>query len=150
MTLKGRFKIMLKILIVDDSGGWRNFHKEAIEKIFDKEEIIIKTAESARSGYNEILFAAKEPFDLIVTDLQMESDFSPMIAGEWLVRQIQNFTQYKNSKILIVSAMYNIDMTAELLGVESLSKRLLLSGSGLPFKLKLEEMGYNISNKEKE
>lgn len=133
---------MLRILIVDDSSGWRRYHYETIEKIFENEEIIIKTADSASKGYDEIMFSTKEPYDLIITDLQMESDFAPMIAGEWLVRQIQNFTQYKNSQILIVSGMYNIEMTAKLLGVEYLPKRLLVTGSEMVFKFKLEEMGY--------
>ena len=132
---------MLKILIVDDSSGWRSYHKETLENIFENAEISIDTAVSARDGYDKVLFSANEPYDLIVTDLQMESDFSPMIAGEWFVRQIQNFTQYKNTKILIVSCMYNIEMTADLLGVDFISKRMLVSGSEMPFKFKLEEMG---------
>lgn len=132
---------MLKILIVDDSSGWRSYHKETLENIFENAEISIDTAVSARDGYDKVLFSANEPYDLIVSDLQMESDFSPMIAGEWLVRQIQNFTQYKNTKILIVSGMYNIEMTADLLGVDFISKRMLVSGSEMPFKFKLEEMG---------
>lgn len=131
---------MLKILIVDDSSGWRSYHKETLENIFENVEISIDTAVSAREGYDKVLFSANEPYDLIVTDLQMESDFSPMIAGEWFVRQIQNFTQYKNTKILIVSGMYNIEMTADLLGVDFISKRMLVSGSEMPFKFKLEEM----------
>ena len=132
---------MLKILIVDDSSGWRLYHKDTLENIFENTEILTDTAVSARDGYDKVLFSANEPYDLIVTDLQMESDFSPMIAGEWLVRQIQNFTQYKNTKILIVSGMYNIEITADLLGVDFISKRMLVSGSEMPFKFKLEEMG---------
>lgn len=137
---------MLKILIVDDTLGWRNFNKEIIEKLF--EHCIIDLAESARDGYDKVLFADKNPYDLIITDLQMESDFAPMIAGEWLVKQILTFKTYKTSQILIISGMYNIEMTADLLGVECLSKRLLISGGELPMKLKLEEMGYNF-DKEK-
>lgn len=132
---------MLKILIVDDSDGWRIYHKDTLENIFQDDEVSIDTAVSARDGYDKILFSTKEPYDLIVTDLQMESDFSPVIAGEWLIKQIQNFTQYKNTKILIVSGMYNIEMTADLLGVDFISKRMLVSGSEMPFKYKLEEMG---------
>lgn len=133
---------MLKILIVDDSIGWRNFHKELLEKIFNEKDISIITADSARTGYDKILYTTKNPFDIIISDLQMESDFAPMIAGEWLVRQILNFSQYKTSQILLISGMYNIEMTADMLGVNCLSKRMLISGSELPLKLKLEEMGY--------
>ncbi len=134
---------MLKILIVDDNLGWINFNKSSIEDIFGS-EIEIDTANSAKEGYDKVLFATDKPYDLILTDLQMESDFSPMIAGEWFIRQVLTFPKYKSSQILIISAMYNIEMTADLLGVESLSKRLLISSDGLPLKLKLQEMGYEV------
>ena len=135
---------MLKILIVDDNLGWRNFNKEAIENIFGAENVDITLADSAKDGYDKLLYAEKSPFDLIMTDLQMESDFAPMIAGEWFVRQVKNFQKYKNAKIIIVSAMYNIEMTAELLNVDFISKRMLISGGELPLKLKLEEMGIEV------
>lgn len=135
---------MLKILIVDDSLGWRNFNKEALENIFGEKNVDITLADSAKDGYDKLLYAEKSPFDLIMTDLQMESDFAPMIAGEWFVRQVKNFQKYKNAKIIIVSAMYNIEMTAELLNVDFISKRMLISGGELPLKLKLEEMGIEV------
>ena len=135
---------MLKILIVDDNLGWRNFNKEALENIFGAENIDITLADSAKDGYDKLLYAEKNPFDLIITDLQMESDFAPMIAGEWFIRQVKNFPKYINTKIIIVSAMYNIEMTAELLNVDFISKRMLISGGELPFKLKLEEMGIEV------
>ena len=130
----------MKILIVDDSKGWRDFHKKALYELFGEDTEIV-TAESASDGYDKLLFHEKTPFDLIISDLQMESDFAPMSAGEWFVRQICNFSAYKNSKTVIISAMYNIEMTAELLGVDYVSKRTLISGI-LPFKLKMEEMGF--------
>ena len=129
-----------KVLVVDDSSGWRDFHKRALYELFG-EDIEIVTAESASDGYDKLMLHAKEPFDLIISDLQMESDFAPMSAGEWFVRQVKDFPQYKNSKIVIISASYNIEMTAELLGTDYISKRMLISGI-LPFKLKLEEMGF--------
>lgn len=134
---------MLKILIVDDNQGWRNFNKSSIEAIFG-DEAEITLAESARDGYDKVMFAGKEKFDLIISDLQMESDFAPVIAGEWFVRQVLTFPRYKTSEILLVSAMYNIEMISDMLGVDCLSKRLLISGSELPLQLKLEEMGYKI------
>ena len=134
--------MLTKVLIVDDSKGWRDFHKTAFYKLFG-EDIELVTAESASDGYDRLLFHAKEPFDLIISDLQMESDFAPLCAGEWFVQQIKNFPEYKNTKIIIVSGMYNIEMTAELLGVDFIPKRTLISGI-LPFKLKLEEFGFKI------
>jgi len=132
---------MIRILTVDDTKGWLQFNIAALKNIFGENEIEIDTADSAKDGYDKVLFNSKTPYDLIITDLQMESDFAPMIAGEWFIRQIQTFPSYLNTKILIVSAMYNIEMTAELLGVDFLSKRMLISGGELPLKLKLEEMG---------
>ena len=134
----------MKILTVDDSSGWRNFNKSALENIFDGQNAEIITAESAKDGYDKLLFAQNAPFDLIITDLQMESDFAPLTAGEWFVNQVKTFKNTLNTKILIVSAMYNIEMTAELLGVDFLSKRMLISGGELPLKLKLQEMGFDI------
>lgn len=55
---------MLKILIVDDNQGWRNFNKSSIEAIFG-DEAEITLAESARDGYDKVMFAGKEKFDLI-------------------------------------------------------------------------------------
>lgn len=130
----------MKVLVVDDSKGWRDFHKRALYDLFG-EDIEIVTAESGSDGYDKLLFHDKTPFDLIISDLQMESDFAPLTAGEWFVKQVQNFPAFKNSKIIIISAMYNIEMTAELLGVDYISKRTLIAGI-LPFKLKMEEMGF--------
>ncbi|MBQ2645630.1 response regulator [bacterium] len=135
---------MLKILVVDDNLGWRNFNKTSLIKIFENEEISITTADSAKDGYDKIIQSEANPFDLIITDLQMESDFAPMIAGEWFIRQVKTFPKYINTKILIISAMYNIEMTANLLNVDFLSKRLLISGGELPLKLKLQEMNFKL------
>lgn len=139
---------MIKILVVDDSTGWINFNKDALKKIFSEQKIEITTAESAKDGYDKLLFHSENPFDLILSDLQMESDFAPMCAGEWFIRQIKTFSKYFKTKILIVSAMYNIEMIADMLNVDFLSKRMLISGGELPLKLKLEEMGI-IKNKDK-
>lgn len=132
---------MLKILSVDDSPGWRNFNVEMLQKIFGIENTQITTAESAKDGYDKVLFYLQSPFDIILSDLQMESDFAPMCAGEWFIRQVQDLPKYFNTKILIVSGMYNIEMVADSLNVDFLSKRMLISGGELPLKLKLEEMG---------
>lgn len=131
---------MLKILIVDDSEGWRNFNKVTIQEIAGEDKVGITTAESASDGYTKLLLSAKEPYDLIISDLQMESDFLPMTAGEWFITQVKNFPEYKNTKIIIISGMYNIEMIADSLQVEFLSKRMLVSGE-LALKFKLEEMG---------
>ena len=61
------------------------------------------------------------PFDIVITDLQMETDFSPELAGEWLIKQVRNFDVYKNTPIVIVSATYNIAFVAQSLGAGYLS-----------------------------
>lgn len=132
---------MLKVLITDDSESWRNFNRDAVLAIFGKENVDVVLANSAIDGYDTLLQYDKKPFDLIISDLQMESDFAPMSAGEWFITQVKNTRSHFKSKILIVSGMYNIEYIADKLGVDFLSKRMLVAGGELPLKLKLEEMG---------
>jgi len=112
---------MKRILIVDDAPGWRKYHEDAVRQIF-KDEYEIITAASATEA-NDILYGySDEPFDIILTDMQMESDYLPLYAGEWLIEQIQNFDKYKNSRIIIISAAPNIRFIAEKYGVEFIRK----------------------------
>ena len=104
---------MLKVLITDDSEGWRNFNRDAVLSIFGEENVEISLANSAIDGYDTMLQHDKNPFDLIISDLQMESDFAPMSAGEWFVTQVKNTRSHFNTKILIVSGMYNIEFIAD-------------------------------------
>ena len=46
----------------------------------------------------------------------MENDFEPKYAGEWFVEQIKTFKAYINTKIVIISAAYNIAHIAEATG----------------------------------
>ena len=101
----------MKILIVDDVKGWRDFHSTIVKGIFTDAEITI--AESARVGYDKLLEFNDSPFDIIITDLQMENDFEPKYAGEWFVEQIKTFKSYSKSKIVIISAAYNIQYIAD-------------------------------------
>ena len=112
---------MKKILIVDDVPGWVRFHKNNIEYL--NMDINTESANSAREGVSKIESAIDEPNDVIFTDLQMESDFLPMLAGEWFVRQIKTYDKYyKNVKVVIVSASPNIKEIAERNGVLYLPK----------------------------
>ena len=110
----------MKILIVDDVKGWRDFHSTIVKGIFTDAEIT--TAESARVGYDKLLEFNDSPFDIIITDLQMENDFEPKYAGEWFVEQIKTSKSYSKSKIVIISAAYNLKHIAEMLNVDSISK----------------------------
>ena len=111
----------MKILIVDDSEKWVLFHKIAIQEIFDN-KVVIETANSASHGVEKIALSIDEPYDYILTDMQMESNYLPMFAGEWFIKQIQFFKEYKNTKIIIISATDNIARIAEKYGVDYIPK----------------------------
>ena len=78
---------------------------------------MIYTAESAKEGYDLLIEHNAEPFDVIFTDLQMENDFEPKYAGEWFIEQIKTFKSYTKTKIVIISATYNIRTIAEVYNV---------------------------------
>jgi len=112
---------MKKILIVDDSKGWLDYHLSALRELYG-DEFVLETAESARKGYNMIYNNLKEPYALIISDLQMEMEFEPKHAGEWFVEQVKKMTEYKNVPVIIMSAAYNIRSIANKLGVDCLPK----------------------------
>ena len=111
----------MKILITDDSEKWVEYHKSALIEIFDN-KIVIDTANSAQKGFEKITLSLDEPYDFILTDMQMESNFLPLYAGEWFIKQIQYFKEYKNTKIIIISATSNIKQIAEKYGVDYIPK----------------------------
>ena len=82
----------MKILIVDDIKGWRDYHSAIIKEFYPETEI--STAESAKDGYDKLLENNDSPFDYIFTDMQMESDFEPKYAGEWFIEQIKTFVLF--------------------------------------------------------
>ena len=110
----------MRILIVDDIKGWRDYHSYVVSGMLDDVEIV--EADSARAGYDLLLQYNDTPFDVILTDMQMENDFEPKYAGEWFIEQIKTFKNYKKTKVVAISAAYNLKMIAENLGVESISK----------------------------
>ena len=111
----------MKILVTDDMKGWRDFNSTVMYELFG-ENIIVDTAESAFEGYNKVLENNNEPYDIILTDLQMEEDYAPKLAGEWLVEQIKTLSNYYKTKIVMISASYNIRHIADNLGVECIPK----------------------------
>ncbi len=110
-----------RILIVDDSEKWVQYHKTALSMLF-KDNFIIETANSAREGVDKLMFSLNEPYDIILTDMQMEPDFLPLLAGEWFIKQIQMFKEYKNTKVVIISASPDIKSIAEKYGVDYIPK----------------------------
>ena len=112
---------MKKILVVDDMKGWRVYHSQILTDLFNG-HCDITMADSAREGYDKLMENNDNPFDIIITDLQMESDFEPKYAGEWLVEQIKTFKNYYKTKVIIVSATFNINVIADNLGVSYIRK----------------------------
>ena len=124
--------IMKKVLIVDDAPGWVRFHKNNIEYL--KADVTIDTACSALEGLSKIEVHQDEPYDVILTDLQMESNFLPKPAGEWFIEQIQMFSEYKNSKIVIISASDNIENIAKKHNVDFVSKYTIRNSDSNVYK----------------
>lgn len=115
-----------RILIVDDTKSWLLFHKDVIQQLYS-DLFEITFANSANEALSIIRHNTAHPFALILTDLQMEMDYEPKLAGEWLIENIRNIHEYSSVPIVIVSAMYNIEYIAKRLNVECISKNLLIN-----------------------
>lgn len=117
--------VMKKILVVDDVPGWVRFHKTNLEYL-NLPDIEIDEAFSAREALSKIESSIDNPYCTIFTDLQMESDFLPYLAGEWLVKQIKTYDKYyKDTKIVIVSASPSIELIAKRNGVLYIPKTVI-------------------------
>lgn len=104
---------MKRILLVDDTPGWVRFHRNNIEYL-NLPDIELDEAYSAKEALSKIETAIDNPYKVIFTDLQMESDFLPYLAGEWLIKQIKTYDKYyKDTRIIIVSASPNIELIAK-------------------------------------
>ena len=112
---------MKKILITDDSSSWRKYHTEAVQKLFPN-EFEIDTADFAQTAVEKLFLNMDTPYDVILTDMQMESDFLPLYAGEWLIEEIKKLSAYKNTKIVIISATSSIRLIAEKYNVDYIPK----------------------------
>lgn len=127
-----------KILIVDDSRSWLEYHKENLQKIYHG-EFTLETALSAREGYDMVYNNLKEPYALIISDLQMEWDFEPKLAGEWFVEQVKKLKEYANVPVILISATYNIRTIAQRLDVNCLPKATAARDL-TSYKLAMDEM----------
>lgn len=112
---------MKKILVVDDMSGWRDFNTNAVYEILG-ENAQVDEASSAEDAYSKILENNTKPYDIVITDLQMENSYEPKYAGEWLVEQIKSLPKYYRTKIIMVSASYNVRTIAESLNVDCIPK----------------------------
>ena len=110
-----------RILIVDDSNRWVVFHEGAVRQVFDN-NVEIEIANSAKEGVERLTASIDAPYDFILTDMQMEPDFLPFYAGEWFIKQVTFFNEYKNTKIIIISAAENIKQIAKNYNVSYIPK----------------------------
>lgn len=128
---------MKRILIVDDVPGWVRFHEQNIRHL-NIPNIEIDTANSAREALSKLEMSIDNPYDVIFTDLQMESDFLPKYAGEWLIEQIKTYKEYNSTKIVIISASPNIRIIAERNQVLYLSKTIARNADSESYRAFLE------------
>ncbi len=127
-----------KILIVDDSKGWLDYHKSALQEFYGA-EFTLETENSAKSGYNAIYNNLKTPYSLIISDLQMELDFEPKHAGEWFIEQVKKLKEYNNIPIVIISASYNVRSIAKKLEVNCIPKAIAARDLTI-YKLAIDEV----------
>ena len=83
----------MKVLILDDSYSWQEFHKNNVEEIFielDIQNYQIDTVSWAREGYNSIMQNIDNPYKLIISDLQMEDDFRPNLLANGLLNKLKH------------------------------------------------------------
>ena len=116
---------MKKILIVDDQSGWRDFNTNTVYDVLGS-DVVIDTASSAKEGYEKLLESKDSPYNYLLTDMQMETDYAPKMAGEWLIEQVQNLTFCYGTKIIIISAAASIRHIAKSYGVDCIPKSTAL------------------------
>lgn len=116
---------MKKILIVDDQSGWRDFNTNTVYDVLGS-DVVIDTASSAKEGYEKLLESKDSPYNYLLTDMQMETDYAPKMAGEWLIEQVQNLTFCYGTKIIIISAAASIRHIAKAYSVDCIPKSTAL------------------------
>lgn len=115
----------MRILAVDDCLEWITTHSILATATFGEDTEVV----AANSAFEAINIYSHEyeahPFDLVITDLQMEKTYEPLYAGEWLIREIRNLNE--NQHILIVSSAYNIEHIANMNNTDYICKRNIVS-----------------------
>ena len=138
---------MYRILIADDMKSWQTINTKLIKYCLG-EKVQITTASSAQEAYNVVIENLNRPFDLILTDLQMETTFVPETAGEWLIEQIKLLPEYRNVCILVISASPDIQNIAKRLEVSFIKKSNLIASPQTLFYL-LEEKNFILTQNDK-
>ncbi len=117
-----------RVLIVDDTLSWVKFNQNLFDSFFPR-MFEVMAAQSAWEARMVAVDNLEMPFDLILTDLQMDNFGDDLLAGEWLIEQIQALKEYYNTKIIIISGMPNIKTIAEKYNVAYISKPRLVSNN---------------------
>lgn len=132
-------KNKIKILIVEDSPEWIKFHITLINEILEQNSFEIEFEMSAKSGFNKVIKKSEAGYDLIISDLEMETILEEDYAGSWLIRNIIKREECKNSKILIISGSHDIEEVAKRFNVDFIPK-YALSNNPVIMSYKLEEI----------
>lgn len=119
-------KNIKRILIAEDSYEWQKFHVQLLNA-YDKSDIEFLLASSGREALEIAQKNKDNPFSLVISDMQMETEFLPQFAGEWFIKNLKDIPEYKNVPVVVISAAYNISFIAHSLGVNYLSKRSLVN-----------------------
>lgn len=114
-----------RVLIVDDSSSWLMFHKTLIEELYGN-LFELTFAHSAEEAYSLVIQNSDNPFNMIITDMQMEMKYD-VEAGEWLIQRVQELRKYFACKIVIISGIYNIQAIANKYNVDCISKSILIN-----------------------
>lgn len=126
-----------KILLIDDSPEWLKNHLNILGQLFEKDFFQTDTAFSGKNGVLKVL--QEKNYDLIITDLEMEKVFDEPYAGVWLIKNLINKEECKNTKFLIISGAYNVWDMANKLKVDYIAKSSLIDNSML-LKYKIDEL----------
>jgi len=129
---------MKRLLIVDDVPNWVNFHKTNIEYL-EIPNLEIDTANSAKEALAKIEASIDNPYYAIFTDLQMESDFLPKLAGVWLIEQIATLKKYyEDTNVVIISASPSSKEIAKRHGVYAIPKHIVSYSRATVYKRYVE------------
>jgi len=127
----------MRFLVVDDGYDWVKFHSSNISKTMPHAQI--EVAMSGFEALNMVLKQDENYYDIILSDMQMEDVEDELYAGIWLIKRLLASGKCKNTKIIIISAVYNIKEVARNLNVNYMSKSSLIS-SPQSFEYKLKEL----------
>lgn len=127
----------MRFLVVDDGYDWIKFHRQNILTTMPHAQI--DTATSAFEGLKAVMEKDENYYDVIFSDMQMEEVDSEPYAGIWLIKRLLESKKCTKSKIIIISAVYNIREVAKNLNVDYISKSSLIASPSV-FDYKLKEL----------